>query len=117
MGDKGDNIPAIKDRVGIKTAIKIFETGQLDELLEDEEIKAKYDRNEKLISFEKIPVVLIKEIIRQYDESDLNEEPVDYFKWMVKHKLRAISENASTIIPVLNRLRTKNSEEGLNALF
>lgn len=118
MGDKGDNVPAIKPRTGEKTAIKILDTN-LEELLQDEKIKENYNRNEILVSFDKIPVVLQKVILKQYEECIIDDAPVDYFKWMVKHRLREISERASHIIPVLNQLRLNNSEGGgsLNALF
>lgn len=118
MGDKGDNVPAIKDRVGEKTAMKILAENTLTELLMDDTIKSNYQRNELLISFDRIPAPLQKEIIRQYDLTEINENPVDYYAWMVRHKLRQLSDKASLYIPILNNLKIKGtSKEDLSVIF
>jgi 5'-3' exonuclease len=51
-GDKSDDIPGIKKGVGIKTAEKIVNSGELDKWLEENQLTEKFMLNSKLISFE-----------------------------------------------------------------
>ena len=113
-GDSGDNIPAIKPRVGEKTAIKLIDTGELEKLLENEEIKQNYLRNERLISFDYIPVVIQKEILNTYNNYKFPEGNVDYLGWFVSHKLKALSSELQNIRPIFQKLKG-NSE--LDELF
>ena len=57
MGDKSDNITSIFKKCGPKTALKYFQNRELFELqLKKENAYEKYKRNEKIISFQYIPL-------------------------------------------------------------
>ena len=67
-GDKSDNIPGIKYRLGPKTAYKLLIEGNgLDNLQklfdEDPSTKVAFNRNRKLIAFSEIPTKLQSEIV------------------------------------------------------
>lgn len=64
LGDKSDNIPGVKRRLGKKTIGKLIENDALGEFIKsDPDINAKYNLNRELIDFERIPDAL-KENIR-----------------------------------------------------
>jgi len=68
MGDKGDCIPAIKDRLGQGTALKLVEnTEKLKILLSDKEILEKFKHNKRLIDFKEIPEIIQQEVIELYN--------------------------------------------------
>ena len=67
-GDKSDNIPGIKQRLGPVTAYKLLTEGDgkknLQELFEQNpEAKVAFNRNRKLIAFSEIPLELQNEIV------------------------------------------------------
>jgi 5'-3' exonuclease len=78
MGDRGDNIFAIKPRCGIKTAQKLVESGEIDDLMlqfydnpetlteENHQIATKMQLNTDLISFECIPIWLQNDITHEF---------------------------------------------------
>ena len=114
-GDKSDNIPAIKPRLGEKTAIKLIELGSLVDLLKEDEVRKNYERNEKLISFDFIPLTIQKEIIKIYDNYQIPELK-DYQEWFIKNKLRKLGEQSTIIFPIFRKL-TKKKEDGIENLF
>jgi 5'-3' exonuclease len=67
-GDPSDNIPSIFKSCGIKTAIKCYEDPEFfkQKLEKDKTAKYNYERNETLISFEKIPETLQQELYDSY---------------------------------------------------
>lgn len=99
MGDKGDNIPAIKPRCGIATAATIVSNGTLDELLESsEEIKKNYIRNKMLIDLEFIPQNIQNDIadrINSYTLEKLNGNKL--FNFMIKHRLSSMLDNLQEV--------------------
>lgn len=66
LGDKGDNVPKLKAGVGIKTAHDIIEKG-LDEWLDKENLRERFEQNTKLISFDCIPSELVTNIKNEVD--------------------------------------------------
>ena len=54
IGDATDDVPQLKFRVGPKTVEKILSEG-LDEWLQENDLKEKFDRNRKLVDFDYIP--------------------------------------------------------------
>jgi len=60
-GDKSDNIPAVFNNCGIKTAIKYYNSPELfnEKLHSDPDAQQRYDRNQKIIDFNFIPDELI----------------------------------------------------------
>jgi len=64
MGDKSDNITSVFKKCGPKKALKYFENKALfDFHLKKENAYEKYDLNEKIISFSKIPEHLVSSFI------------------------------------------------------
>jgi DNA polymerase I len=63
IGDKSDNIPAIKPKVGKKTGEKLLnDNNKLTELLKDESVNQRFIMNKLLIDLNMIPEVLRKKI-------------------------------------------------------
>jgi 5'-3' exonuclease len=67
IGDKSDNIESIMKKCGKKTALKYVEDKTLlDKLLEDDEIKAMFDKNRLMIDFDYIPLNLKEGFLQKY---------------------------------------------------
>lgn len=60
-GDKSDNIPAVFNKCGPKTAMKYYNSPELfeEKLKSDPDAQQKYERNRKIVDFNYIPVELI----------------------------------------------------------
>jgi len=87
-GDKSDDIPPIKPKVGIKTAEKILTEGLTDYLNKDKEIKDNYARNRKLIDLNYIPEEYKENIINTYNNYELSTmESKKILDFFVKNKL------------------------------
>lgn len=71
MGDKGDNVPAIADRVGIKTAEKMLNA--LDEELKDFNKAKNFERNKILIDFDCIPDDIVTKIKNEFSGYQTSE--------------------------------------------
>lgn len=69
-GDKSDNIPAIKPKLGPKTAEKIIKENKLEDLLKDINLQSNFNTNKKLISLdvEDIPEFVVKSIKKEYQK-------------------------------------------------
>lgn len=96
-GDKTDNIPSIKKKVGVITAEKILNAGLDNFLQESEEIKSNFIRNKTLIDLNYIPSEIRKNIINKYIEYQLAEiqskKIIDFF---VQNKLMKLMESWET---------------------
>lgn len=67
IGDASDNIKAIKERLGEKTAVKIVK--ELDILLQtNKSMKERFEFNKTLIDFDCIPDYISDRIIKQFEE-------------------------------------------------
>lgn len=63
MGDGGDDIPAIKPRVGAKTALDIVnDKERFSTMLEDENINKAFERNKTLIDLQYIPKMIVEDV-------------------------------------------------------
>lgn len=68
MGDKSDCIPSILPKCGIKKAISLVKNlSEFEKLLSNEEIKQRYQQNEKLIDNRHIPVEIQQQIRISFD--------------------------------------------------
>ena len=72
MGDKSDGIPSIRNKVGPKTAYKIFnDPSLLTEELKDKRAAERYESNINLIDCKNVPVEIQREIINVYRENKI----------------------------------------------
>jgi len=117
MGDRSDNIPAIKPRTGIKTAEKIADDPKLlKEILEHpelgEEYKHNYKRNIKLIDFNKIPNKLVEKTVQKYENYELPDGK-NIFKFLIKNKYRDLL-NRIDDIDALSKKLVENQMQKVN---
>lgn len=110
MGDKSDNIPSIRPRCGEKTAEKLIESGELEELLntvdsegKPSELKRNYDRNKKLIDLDQTPQELIEEFEGYLERYTLADTDM-LFQYVKKFKLRELLTEISAIRNKLSNL-------------
>ena len=105
MGDKSDNIPAIKPKTGPKTAEKLLNEG-LEELLNSsEDAKNNYERNRRLIDMTMIPKSITKYISEIYDRYELtpfNTRKV--WQFMLTNRIRKIADSLNQFTPHLKNL-------------
>lgn len=104
MGDKSDNIPAVRPRTGEKTAIKLIESGEVDLLLAgDEDFREKYEFNKKLVDLSKTPKQLIERLDEYLDEYEMSDGGLlmNYFK---ERKLKTFLYDISDIRKFMNNL-------------
>ena len=104
-GDKGDNIPAVRPRVGPVTASKLLNEG-LDIILKDPLIAANYIRNKKLISFEEIPDDIINIIDTAFLEYEL--KPLNGLKilsYFLNNKLNKLQDELQIYLPFIKKLK------------
>ena len=73
MGDKSDNIPSVKPKIGPKTAEKIIKENQLNELMKNVDFQTNLNTNKKLISLhlEEIPEFVINSITKEYKRTKM----------------------------------------------
>ena len=133
MGDKGDNITAIKPKVGQVTAEKLIDNPEkLQELFEDatiaytkpdepdgtlgkavtfgEEYKAKFKRNTILIDFDKIPDVFVTKVhslIATY-QLPTGKEIAQYF---IINKYRELNRRLEEIDGIISRIKKAQKEQ------
>lgn len=115
MGDKSDNILAIRPRMGIATAEKFVESGELDKLLIEaasdvvqfgkprDAVAAAYYRNQKLIDLSKIPSTIINKIKSQVDSAECGN-PANLLKFFVTNGLRELIEDISKVRNTVSKL-------------
>lgn len=120
MGDKGDNIKAIKPKVGEKTAEKMVDKPELlQELFNDttvsyttkegkeitlgEEYKERYKNNMILIDLSRTPEVLTKALMKSIDEYQLPTGK-EIFQYFTKNKFRDLASRMSNIDQIVERV-------------
>jgi 5'-3' exonuclease len=103
-GDKIDNIPAVRLRVGKATAAKILDSG-MDVMLQDPTMSEAYKRNRVLIDFDCIPTKIvnrIKKSISTYKCVGCNF--TDLYMFMVKNKIRRFVADLQDFVPYLQKV-------------
>jgi 5'-3' exonuclease len=115
MGDKSDNITAIRPRMGIATAEKFVESGELDKLLVEarddiqkfgkprDEVAANYFTNEKLIDMSKAPSTIVNQIKVAVENSKVGNQGL-LLKYLVTSGLRELVEDISKIRSLVAKL-------------
>ena len=108
MGDKSDNIAAIRPRMGVATAEKFVESGELDKLITEakddiekfgkprDEIARNYISNEKLIDMSKAPSTIVNQIKVAVEGSKAGNQAL-LLKYLVTNGLRELVEDISKI--------------------
>lgn len=105
-GDKGDDIPAVKERLGEKTAEKLLNEG-LEELLKDDQIKNNFIRNRELIDFDYIPFYLKEKIIQEYNNYSLgviNKNII--WNWLLSEKLKKLADEFQKFVYFFSALNS-----------
>jgi DNA polymerase I len=93
-GDKSDNIPGIKKRLGKKTATKIIDNG-LEMFLESSDAitKDNYERNKKLVDLNCIPEDVKNSIVESFNKYSLSSLDIKkVISFFVKHKLKKMMD-------------------------
>jgi 5'-3' exonuclease len=105
-GDKSDNIPPIRKKVGVVTATKILDSGLNNFLKESEEIKSNYIRNKTLIDLNYIPQEIKNNIINSYNQYQIkpmeSKKILDFFTNNRLAKIMEKWESFSETIKGLN---------------
>jgi len=109
MGDKGDSVPACEPRLGIKTAEKLIESGEVAEKMKNELFKTNYERNCKLVDLTRTPRVLIERLEEQlgsYKVSGCN----NIFNYFVEKGLRDLMSRTNDISNMLKNINAAKKE-------
>lgn len=114
IGDKIDNIPAIKSGVAEKTAIKMLP--DLNILLQtNHALRENYERNEVLIDFDKIPGKLKESIIKEYETQEHSFNATKLLGVFMKYKLAKHAENLQRFKFPVNEVKTKFNQHYVSA--
>jgi 5'-3' exonuclease len=104
MGDKGDNIFAVRAQTGPVRAAKLIDSGELDTIMnkyykdetllleEEKELAKKYIMNTTLIDFASIPVAMKNAILvshKNYVHGTVNQGAI--IKWMSVHNMKTLA--------------------------
>ena len=106
VGDKGDSIPNLRPRLGIKTAASILESGLEAFLDSNTVLRENYERNKKLIDLTCIPSEICDGIINKFDEYQIS--PIDMnllLKFFNKHRLQKILASWNVLGESIKKLR------------
>lgn len=91
MGDKGDNIQAIRPRVAEKTAEKMVK--DLDYLLQtDPDLRERYEFNRTLTDFDRIPSNITQKVIDTVESQGYNYDAMKLLKTFQQFRLAKIAE-------------------------
>lgn len=111
-GDKSDDIPQLKFRVGAKTVEKIISEGKLDEWLKENDLVEKFDRNRKLVDFEFIPDEfrsIFLDRVNCWKQGKFDGRA--FFNFVVKHGLGIEVERMDETIEIFSKVYTGEKED------
>lgn len=98
-GDKSDNIPGIRKGLGEKKALKLIESGELDNLLKEVDAEGKatefarnYERNKKLIDMTCVPEMYTNQLRNQLLEYNLADGK-KLFRYFIDRNLKEMFDN------------------------
>lgn len=114
IGDKSDNIPAIKPRLGIKTAEKLIESGELEKLLAEPDMQKNYNFNEKLVDLTKTPRDLIEILEKNLAEYELSGT-ANIFNYFVEKGLRDFLARTNDIGNMLKPIAAGDKAKSANS--
>ena len=111
IGDSSDNIKAIKERLGEKTAIKMI--NELDVLLQTSpSMRERYEFNKNLIDFECIPSYISERIVNEFETKQGSFNALELMKQFRNLKLVNHTENINKF-----KLVDTNVDTKLNTYF
>lgn len=111
IGDAGDNIKAIKERLGEKTAVKLV--NELDILLQtNPSMRERYEFNKNLIDFDCIPEKIQNLIICEFNKTQGSFNALQLMKFFKELKLVQHAENINKF-----KLSDIDVETKLNSYF
>lgn len=105
LGDKSDNIPKLKARVGKVTVAKIIDAG-VDQWLEENNLKEKFMENFKLISFDCIPQMYVEDIneaVKSFKPGNFSGKK--FTQLVINEGMTDIFEKVSEYIEVLKKVQ------------
>jgi len=109
-GDKSDNLPAIRPRIGPETAIKLLDSGEIHKLLEEKdpngdpcELRRNYERNKHLIDLENTPQELLMSLENLIDDYQMKDTK-NLVTYIREHRLRSLMDNIANIRQALSKL-------------
>lgn len=113
LGDAGDNIPKLKQRVGPKTAAKIINSEEgLEEWLKLENLEKEFERNMTLISFDFIPEEIENSIKKAVDSwTGAKFEPRNMMNFLTENKCLGQFESLGTFVNLFQRLDVAVEED------
>lgn len=111
IGDAGDNIKAIKERLGEKTAVKLV--NELDILLQtNPSMRERYEFNKNLIDFDCIPSYINERIVNEFETKQGSFNALELMKQFRNLKLVNHTENINKF-----KLSDIDVETKLNSYF
>jgi 5'-3' exonuclease len=120
IGDKSDNIPGCRKGVGLKKAIKLIESGELEKILNEVdgdgkpcEFRRNFDRNKKLIDMDMIPTGLtnrLRDYLINYQLADGSK----FFRYLLDKQLREMFDNIEKYRKILKPFIPVKEEDGIN---
>lgn len=105
IGDSGDNIPQLKQRVGIKTAEKIINSEEgLDEWLKLENLEKEFQRNMTLISFDFIPENIQNEVLKTFNSwIGIPIVPRDFMKFLTDNHCLGLFDTMNEMVEIFRK--------------
>lgn len=113
IGDKSDNIMPVRKGVGEKTAVKIVK--ELDVLLQtNPELRERYEQNETLIDFSKIPTDIKEAIIEEFETQEHCFNAMKLLGVFTKYKLAKHAEDVNRFKLPTTAVKTKLNQHFIN---
>lgn len=118
VGDKSDNILAIKPKIAEKTAEKLYP--ELETLLATiPEMRTKYEFNKKLIDFDEIPCYIRDKIKKETEKQTHSFDAANLMKMFRKYELANLTERISEFklydkertTPMISQIKQQKSTE------
>lgn len=110
-GDRVDGIPAIRPRLGEKTAIKILKDIP-DLLATNPDMRERYEFNKKLIDFSEIPSYIEEAILTEFSNQTHSFNSTNLLKTFMKFNMSKLSESINEF-----KLSDKEIKTTLNQHF
>jgi len=106
MGDKSDNIPAVKKGTGPATAQKIVKAGLDVFLATSPTIQEAYDRNKSIIDFDLIPKRIKDKVLNAFDAYTISDyTSTKVWQFLLKHRLEKLADDLNQFGPFIRKIK------------